>query len=393
MKLTFVSFVFLWLMVAKEDAAASEEASTNNNDNDMRQNTEQRQQLLCLTRSEIAAELVLAAGRNDTKKRLTRVTVPSTASTEFRTRMPIVTGSDEAFPRFASLSSCPDSRKLCFHQTTNTTTTASTDNPFVQLEFISMNDGHHAYDKVLQLAANDEHDENPYLMTTLRDAVDYSVANYKRRAFWDGPFPNIKELQFEEWLRQVPWRANQMTRMIGRSDGDERVLTRIVDPIITEELRANVYMKQQNELGVDSEILQTAWTRLQQMQWFGLFHRLRESMELLAFTFCADTNELLKYYTRPSPPPTDGDNNLDKLTSRIVGGDIGKEEKERLLTEILERNRLDVILLERAEALFNERLDEMRKAKDNGILCRFAGTVDVTCGGDDNDSDGDREEL
>ena len=217
---------------------------------------------MCLTRSEIAAKLI-AAGEMTPKKRLTRVTVPSTASTEFRTRMPIVTGSDEAFPRFASLS-CPDddTRKLCFHQTTTTTAAApSTDNPFVQLEFISMNDGHHAYDKVLQLAANDEHDENPYLMTTLRDAVDYSVANYKRRAFWDGPFPNIKELQFEEWLRQVPWRANQMTRMIGRSDGDERVLTRIVDPIITEELQADVYMKQQNELGVDSEILQTAWER------------------------------------------------------------------------------------------------------------------------------------
>jgi hypothetical protein len=108
--------------------------------------------------------------------------------------MPIVTGSsDEAFPRFASLS-CPDddTHKLCFHQTTTTTTAAasSADNPFVQLEFISMNDGHHAYDKVLQMA----NDENPYLMTTLRDAVDYSVTNYKRRAFWDGPFPNIKEL-------------------------------------------------------------------------------------------------------------------------------------------------------------------------------------------------------
>jgi hypothetical protein len=182
--------------------------------------------------------------------------------------------------------------------------------------------------------------------------------------------------------------------MIGRSDGDaERVLTRIVDPIITEKLQADVYMKQQNELGVDSEILQTAWERLQQMQWFGLFHRLRESMELLTFTFCADTNELLRYYTRPSPPPPPTDNNLDKLlTSRIVG-DIAKEEKERLLKEILERNRLDVILLERAEALFNERLEEMRKAKENGILCRFAGTVDVTCGGDDNDSDGAREEL
>ena len=335
-------------------------------------NKEHDDQLLCLTKSEVAAKLT---AENRPKKRLTRVTVPSTASTEFRTRMPIVTGSDDQFARFASL----DCHKLCFHNTT------TKDDPFIQLEFISMNDGHHAYDKVLQISGEND----PYLMTTLRDPVDYCMANYKRRAFWDGKFDGIKDLHFEEWLQQVPWRANQMTRMMGRSHGDLRVLTGIMDPIVTEELQADVYMKEQNTLGEKSQVLQKAWERLQQMQWFGLFHRLSESMELLAFTFCADTEKLLQYYTRPSPPTS----HLDKLQSRVVG-EISDEEKERLVTEILKRNQLDVILLERAEALLDERLEEMHKAKENGVLCRFAGTVDVTCdkSGDDDRNDA-REEL
>jgi len=315
------------------------------------------QDFVCLTKTEIAARLA----KNDRlKKRLTRVTNPSTASTEFRTRMPIVQGQGD-YERYKSFA-C---EKLCFHNT-------SKDDPFVELDFISMNDGHHPYDKVLQMAQ----EEDPYLMTTLRDPVDYAVKNYKRRVFWDAPVEGLKELSFLEWMEQIPWRHNQFTRMMGRENGDTRVVKSIMDPKPTDELREDVYMKQQNELGAESEILKTAWERLsKELHWFGLFHRLPESMKLLGYTFCADTDALLEYYKRPSPPEA----HVDKLKPSLVG-DMSDDEKEKMVEEILQRNQLDIILFERAEALFDERLEEMKEAQKKGILCKFAGTVDVTCG-------------
>lgn len=67
---------------------------------------------------------------------------------------------------------------------------------------------------------------------------------------------------------------------------------------------------------------------------------------------------------------------------------------EALVQEILQRNQLDAILFERAESLFDERLEEMREAKASGILCKFGGTVKVTCAAAAGVSgEGAREEL
>lgn len=333
----------------------------------------------CLDQDEVAARLSAAETR--ATKRLTRVTNPSTASTEFRKNMPIVQANGDEYTRFSSYSSC---NKLCFSSPRDDEEEVD---PFVVLDFRSENDGHHPYDVVLQMA-NKEDDPSPYLMTTLRDTVDYTMTNYKRRHFWDAPVENIKAMDFREWLDTCKWRTNQFTRMMGRDTGDTRVLTRIVDPTPTQELLADEYMTEQNELGEDSIVLQRAWQRLSQdLHWFGLFHRLPESMELLAYTFCADSAKLQEFYQRSAGPSND----VDKLQSRHVG-DISDKEKEELVQEILRRNQLDKILLERAEQLFDERLEEMKQAKQKGILCKFGGAVEVTCG-DDDENDGAHQEL
>lgn len=316
---------------------------------------------ICLDKTDIAARL---ASNDRLTKRITRVTIPSTASTEFRKNMSIVQGHGD-FERYKSFA-C---EKLCFHSLSN-------DDPFVELEFLTYNDGHHAYDRVLQLAE----EPDPYLMTTLRDPIEYVIKGYTRRSFWDAPTANIKEMTLEEWLDQVPWRANQLTRMMGRENGDERVLQGIVDPEPNEDLQTDEYMKAQNSLGADSQVLQKAWERLsKELHWFGLFHRLPESMELLGFAFCADTDKLLEAYQSPSSTRT----HTDLLTLKVVGQELTESEKEEIIQEIAKRNQLDLILFERAEDLFDQRLEEMKEAKRNGILCNFAGTVQVTCADDD----------
>ena len=327
---------------------------------------EAAEETVCLFKADIADRL---ASNDRLKKRLTRVTNPSTASTEFRKNMGIVQGQGD-FERYKSF----DCEKLCF-----TSAVGTEDDPFVELEFISANDGHHAYDRVLQMAQ----EEGPYLMTTLPDPIDYAIKGYDRSYFWDAPTEGIKDMGFREWLDKVPWRANQFTRMMGRENGDMRVLQSIVDPEPNDDLLKDVYMKEQNGLGAESEILAKAWERLsKELHWFGLFHRLRESMELLGYTFCADTDKLLEFYKRPAPPQK----HTDMLLPNYIGEELTEPEKEELVQEIAKRNRLDMILFERAETLFVQRLEEMREAKKNGIICKFAGTVQVTC------ADGSHEE-
>lgn len=260
---------------------------------------------------------------------------------------------------------------LCFKNST------SDNDPFVSLDFSKHGDGHYPYDLVMKRVFA----KDAYMMTTLRDPINYAQKFYRVRKIFDKPSTHIHDLSFHQWQSQTPWRNNQMTRMIGRADGDNRVMKHIMKPQATDDK----YMQEQNNLGEDSEILKRAWERLsEKMVWFGLFHRLTDSMELLAFTTCAAADELVKGYN---------DKPLEKGTAQLsiwfAGVDANfpedDAEKKEILEELQKRNKLDLILLARAEELFDRRLEEMREAKARGVICNFMGTVEVTCGETDDE--------
>jgi len=310
----------------------------------------------CLSKSEISSRL---DSETRPSRRVVRVTIPATASTKIRSDMPTVLGKSVA--RYSS-AVCDT---LCF------TSSSDENDPFVSLEFNAMNDGHYPYDTVI---SRFNRDGASYMLTTVRNPVQYAHKFYRVRKHFDSPSKEIHDLTFREWLHKSPWRTNQMTRMLGRENNNELVMIKSIDP----PSMADEYMTEQNALGEDSPVLQMAWKRLSEnFLWYGLFHRLKESIELLAFTTCVDPDLLTKSYH---------DRALKQGTAQISSGNGFPEEeseREELLKEVLDLNRLDTILLERAEILFNERFEEMKAAKARGVICNFAGTVEVTCENED----------
>lgn len=109
--------------------------------------------------------------------------------------------------------------------------------------------------------------------------------------------------------------------------------------------------------GVESDLYKEAEARLLDMEFFGVFDRLSESYELLAYTFCWNWDE------------TDfTDRGLSRHDKRGTALDnISRREVERIRA----RNSLDVALFEVAERVFDERLANMRYEKAQGYRCHL----------------------
>jgi hypothetical protein len=92
--------------------------------------------------------------------------------------------------------------------------------------------------------------------------------------------------------------------------------------------------------------IQTALNRLKDMPFFGLMHRLTESYELMGFHhlyFPVTT----KARATKKPRPVD-------------------EELQRVVDQYFV---LDTLLLREAEKLFDEMVSDMRRKKEQGVLC------------------------
>lgn len=329
----------------------------------------------CVTKDEI--QRIMSSSDERATKALTNVPrFPGTASTKLMRDMEAMNTTGRYRSYLSSEGGCD---YLCFDAPWG-----CEDDPFVQLTK-SFTGVHSPWDEAMQYK-----DNSSYKITTIREPFQYARKFYTFRKSWDQSAAFPPELTFSEWMKIAPWRSNQMTRMLGRENLDKRVMPKSMldSPDIGE--RSDRYIQEQNKLGEDSEILAKAWDRLKEYTWFGIFHRLKESYELLAFVFCFDDG----WGFEKDQILNEGGNSRRAVVENVKNQGTGRkvlklmqekgqidinENIDKIAEELTERNQLDLILLERAEALLDERLREMKDAKANGTLCRFMNTVDVTC--------------
>lgn len=170
---------------------------------------------------------------------------------------------------------------------------------------------------------------------------------------------SIENITIADWIDKAYWRWNYFTR--GLSNDYQHSLwlrSEVEDPI---SLAAAELI---NNQGANSKLLATAIKTLDESPYFGIFDRLQESMELLAFTFCWNLEDLPFKYKAPSSISM-RDTNLHVLR----GSDVLDPEAWRVFQQ---RNQLDLLLWQYAEELFQYRLDKMALAKQAGYVCQLA---------------------
>lgn len=244
----------------------------------------------------------------------------------------------------------------------------------------------------------------PFVRTTTRDPFQYAWKFYNLRHVWDSglEIPNLKTISFTDWLDKAKWRANQMTRMLG-SNGDPRIMmTQLlhtsgrrfeIEKWGKEVFQADEYMIAQNALGSESEVLQRAIVALENMTHVGIFNRPEESLELFAFTFCLDDHTVPAQARKSAKITTVGrDFVFDVVPGLLRSNDpdisgIGFDA-EKVANLIEQDNRLDILLMKRANALVDTRIADMRRLKAQGVKCHFLRKTKVTC-----EAEANHEEL
>lgn len=88
---------------------------------------------------------------------------------------------------------------------------------------------------------------------------------------------------------------------------------------------------------------------------------------------------------RPDKEITGYDALKMKLYPGVAADDIDEMEATRIWNKLKYRNRLDLALMKEAERIFDERLEQMKREREDGILCNFLRKVEVRCedGGED----------
>ena len=253
----------------------------------------------------------------------------------------------------------------------------------------------HVADQRQQKMGSDEVGEY-YMITTLRDLGSYAYKWYSFRRVWDAVKPELVSLTFEEWIDEAPWRHNVLTRMLGSND-DRLAMPKNLLYTKVESLGAasignsnylntflkDEYMQRQNELGPEeSEIYAIAVERLENMVHFGLFHRLSDTWKLMEHTFCW----AMGYQNYRPDKEITGINALKiKLYPGVAADGIDETEVTRIWNKLKDRNQLDLALMKEAERIFDERLEQMTREKEDGILCNFLRKVEVRCEDDGED--------
>lgn len=260
------------------------------------------------------------------------------------------------------------------------------DLPFVMFTG-RLQQSHIPYDTVIdRVFDGDEEMMSNFMVTVVRCPYQYARKMFLSRKAFDREAPNYHNLSFGEWIEKATWRSNQMTRWLGRVDQDKSIWhsNNMIQSPPEYETFDDSYVISQNSLvahGQESELLERAWQRLQKMAWFGVFDRLRESYDLLSFTFCRDGWDGKIFYEEEKNTAT-GKDILRFMRDDRKGGldeSTTDEELDRFETLITERNQLDIVLLERANKVLDERLKQMRDMKSRGVKCYFLRRIEVTC--------------
>lgn len=315
---------------------------------------------------------------------LTSLRIPGTASSKLFGDIDF-DGKETRYPKSwrrknSEISACPT---LCF--SFDDEEQDMQDLPFVVFTG-RLQQSHIPYDTVIDRVFDGNEEMSNFMVTVVRCPYQYARKMFLSRKAFDREAPNYHNLSFGGWIEKATWRSNQMTRWLGRVDQDKSIWhsNNMIQSPPEYETFDDSYVISQNSLvahGQESELLERAWQRLQKMAWFGVFDRLRESYDLLSFTFCRDGFEGKIFYEEEKNTAT-GKDILRFMRDDRKGGldeSTTDEELDRFETLITERNQLDIVLLERANKVLDERLKQMRDMKSRGVKCYFLRRIKVTC--------------
>jgi hypothetical protein len=102
------------------------------------------------------------------------------------------------------------------------------------------------------------------------------------------------------------------------------------------------------------------------MAFFAILERYDESAELFAHTFCFN-RALIGYLPTAEKKMHEGRKESQQL---LVTGASDASEQRVIFDRVAELNRLDVALYTHALSVFDERVIQMRRDQENGIICR-----------------------
>lgn len=372
------------LFAAASCAAAATDASVA-----VDSNTPQHHHHLCLSAEQVDERMGRSAADPTSssstyarpQQALTSLRIPGTASSKLFGDIDF-DGKETRYPRsWSRKDSEMSASTLCFSFDEQQD---MQDLPFVMFTG-RLQQSHIPYDTVIDRVFDGDEEMSNFMVTVVRCPYQYARKMFLSRKAFDREAPNYHNLSFGEWIEKATWRSNQMTRWLGRIHQDKSIWhsNNMIQSPPDYETFDDSYVMGQNFLlldGQESELLERAWRRLQKMAWFGVFDRLRESYDLLSFTFCRDGWEGKIFYEEEKNTAT-GKDLLRFMRDDRKGGldeSTTDEELDRFQTLITERNQLDIVLLERANNVLDERLNQMRDMKSRGVKCYFLRRIEVT---------------
>lgn len=213
------------------------------------------------------------------------------------------------------------------------------------------------------------HDRQPTGKTFEEELKSFGLTTLSHQLLhFDFAFEDVTQCSLmvateEQWIDLAFWRWNYFTRGLANDYSQSLWMTskRYWSRSREEEWELNLQ-------GSSSRMLRDAIDALHSMAFFGIFDRLEESMELLAFTLCVDFEALGFALEESRRTPIKPEEHLARGADAI--GD-------QAYTTMRKRNVLDFLLFEYAETLFDQRLESMSIAKELGYRCLMA---DSTCG-------------
>ena len=160
---------------------------------------------------------------------------------------------------------------------------------------------------------------------------------------------SLSSLTFSEYIHSAFWRWNYFTRSLLDHHYRSLWLRYLEDDNFTWHEAAAL-----NEIGSPQalKLLSSAKLTLEKsFSFIGVAHRIQESLELFAFTFCISPENLVIPHEK------------EKLEHVVLS------EEEIKTFEM--NNRLDTLLFEYIEEIFDLRMKKMRTAKQFGYNCQF----------------------
>ena len=157
----------------------------------------------------------------------------------------------------------------------------------------------------------------------------------------------LTETTFDEYITLIYYKWNTWTRALAADFYPRHSTIDTTSDDITLD-RARLLQEE----GTPSPLFREAWKNLNSLHFFGMYHRLEETLELLYYTFCFN-EELYPFKFSPRDHSKFPEITLDQ---------------QLLLEEV---HALDYIIFRHAEQVFEERIEQMRREKAMGFQCNF----------------------